>query len=68
MRTIMSTVEIDQSGCAGHARCNATVADLFPLDDEGYIDTAGFEVPPGRDDDVRFAARSCPEQIIVVAS
>ncbi|MET0449625.1 MAG: ferredoxin [Aeromicrobium sp.] len=64
----MSTVEINQSGCAGHARCHAVVEDLFPLDDEGYIDTAGFDVPEGRDDDVRFAARSCPEQIISVTA
>lgn len=62
----MSKVQINQAGCAGHARCHAIVEDLFLLDDEGYINTAGFEIPAGREDDVQFASRSCPEQIITV--
>jgi ferredoxin len=64
----MAKVEINQAGCAGHARCHATVEDLFVLDDDGYIATDGFEVSDDRLSDVQFAARSCPEQIIKVLS
>lgn len=61
-------IEIDQAKCEGHARCAAAAADLFVLDDDGYIDTSGFEVPQGREDDVRIAAAACPERIIAVLS
>ncbi|MET0784514.1 MAG: ferredoxin [Leifsonia flava] len=61
-------IEIDQSKCEGHARCAAAAADLFPLDDDGYIDTTGFTVPEGREDDVRIAVAACPERVISLVS
>jgi ferredoxin len=61
-------IEIDQAKCEGHARCAAAAADLFPLDDDGYIDTTGFDVVEGREADVRIAAGACPERIITLVS
>jgi len=58
-------IQIDQSRCAGHARCNAT-SDLFPLDDDGYVGTPGFDVEPGQEHDAQLAAEACPERVISV--
>jgi ferredoxin len=39
---------------------------MFPLDDDGYIATDGFDVPEGAEKTARNGARSCPERIIFV--
>jgi ferredoxin len=59
-------IVIDQSRCAGHARCAAIDPDLFVLDDDGYIATTGFDVPEGKEALARRGARACPERIITV--
>ena len=59
-------IAIDKDKCAGHARCQAVAGDLFVLDDDGYIATTGFTVPPGQEDLARRGARACPERIITV--
>jgi hypothetical protein len=30
-------IKIDKARCVGNARCWAVAADLYPLDDDGYI-------------------------------
>lgn len=57
-------IVVDRQGCVGHARCQAVAPDLYPLDENGYIDTDGFDVPTGQEDMARKGARSCPEYII----
>lgn len=57
-------IVIDRPACVGHARCQAVAAELYPLDDAGYIDTDGFDVPQGQEGAARRGARSCPEKII----
>lgn len=57
-------VVIDRQNCVGHARCNAVAPDLFPLDDVGFIDSDGFDVPAGMEEAARKGARACPERII----
>ncbi|MBB5686746.1 ferredoxin [Sphingobium boeckii] len=59
-------IRIEQSGCVGNARCAAVSEELFPLDDDGYIATQGFDVQPGTEQMARRGARACPERIIVV--
>ena len=59
-------IEINRDLCAGHARCNATAPGLFPLDEDGYIATDGFEVPAGSEADAALGADSCPERAIRV--
>jgi ferredoxin len=59
-------IKIDRARCVGHARCAIVAAELYPLDDSGYIDTDGFDVPEGQEALARRGARSCPERIIEV--
>ena len=57
-------IRIEKEKCVGNARCFAVAGDLYPLDDDGYIDTEGFEVPEGSEALARRGARACPERII----
>lgn len=57
-------IRIHREGCVGHARCNAVAADLYPLDEVGYIATDGFDVPEGMHALARNGAKACPERII----
>ncbi len=59
-------IRIDKSACVGNARCAAVAEDLYPLDDEGYIATDGFDVPKGREELARKGSNACPERIITV--
>ncbi len=59
-------IRIDKGGCVGNARCQAVAGALYPLDEEGYIATEGFDVAPGDEDAARLGARACPERIIFI--
>ncbi len=59
-------IRIERAACVGNARCAAVSADLYPLDDDGYIATDGFNVTPGAEKLAKNGARACPERIIVV--
>jgi ferredoxin len=59
-------IRIEKQKCVGHARCAAVAAELYVLNDEGYIETDGFEVPAGQETLARRGARACPERIIFV--
>lgn len=58
-------VVIDRKNCVGHARCHAVAPELYPLDDLGYIDSDGFDVPAGMEAAARSGARACPERVIL---
>jgi ferredoxin len=59
-------IRIDKAACTGNARCAAVSDALFPLNDEGYIDSDGFVPPEGMEQIARRGARACPERIIFV--
>lgn len=59
-------IRIDKTLCAGHARCAATAPDLFPLGEDGYIASDGFDVKPDDEERAQRAARACPERAIRV--
>jgi ferredoxin len=59
-------VRIDKSACVGNARCWAVSGELFPLDDDGYIQVEEIDVPPGMEDLARRGARACPERVIEI--
>jgi ferredoxin len=59
-------IRIEKAQCVGNARCNAVAEHLYPLDDDGYVDTDGFEVAAGEEQSARRGARACPERIIFV--
>jgi ferredoxin len=59
-------IRIDRERCVGNARCWTLAPDLYPLDDEGYVATDGFDVPLGQEELARRGARSCPEKVIEI--
>ena len=60
-------VRVDPAICQGHTLCAMTAPDLFVLSDEdGHAQAVSEQVPPGQEELAREAARSCPEQAIVI--
>ena len=59
-------IRIEKAQCVGNARCHAVSAELFPLDEDGYIASEGFVVQAGEEQAARRGARACPERIIYV--
>lgn len=59
-------IRIDKTRCTGNARCWAIAPELYPLDEEGYIASGGFDVPAGAEPMARRGARACPERVIEV--
>ena len=59
-------IMIDRARCAGHARCAAVAPELFPLNDDGYINSDGFTPSPDQEALARRGARACPERIITI--
>ncbi|OAN59335.1 MULTISPECIES: ferredoxin [unclassified Sphingobium] len=59
-------IRIERAACVGNARCAAVSDTLYPLDEDGYIATDGFEVPEGMEKIAKNGARACPERIIFV--
>lgn len=59
-------IRIERAACVGNARCAAMGGPLYPLDEDGYIDSDGFEVPEGSEGPARNGAKACPERIIFV--
>ena len=60
-------VRVDENKCQGHTLCTLAAPGIFVLSDEDGHSTAPDEnVPAGREQDVRGAASTCPEQAIIV--
>ncbi len=59
-------IRIDKAACVGNARCWAVSEELFPLDEDGYIDVEEIEVPAGMEDLAKRGARACPERVIKI--
>jgi ferredoxin len=59
-------IRIERAHCVGNARCAAVAGELYPLDDDGYVDSEGFDVGAGDELLAKTGARACPERIIFV--
>lgn len=59
-------IRVEKSKCVGNARCHAIAEHLYPLDNDGYVATDGFDVAPGDELTARRGARACPERIIFI--
>jgi ferredoxin len=59
-------IRIERAACVGNARCAAVSDALYVLDDDGYIDSDGFDVADGDEKLAKNGARACPERIIFV--
>jgi ferredoxin len=59
-------IRIERAACVGNARCAAVGGDLYPLNDDGYIDSDGFDVAAGDEVPAKNGAKACPERIIFI--
>ena len=59
-------IRIERAACVGNARCAAMGDELYPLNEDGYIDSDGFAVAAGSEALARNGAKACPERIIFV--
>ena len=60
-------VQVDPQRCQGHTLCAMIAPDMFALSDLDGTSSAVCEVvPPDQEELVREAARSCPEQAILI--
>jgi ferredoxin len=57
---------VDADRCQGHLRCAVFAPTVFEVDDYGHATTAGEDVDPSLDEDVRKAVLNCPERAIEV--
>jgi ferredoxin len=61
-------VRVDPEICQGHTLCAMTAPDLFALSDEdGHAHAISEDVPEGQEALAQEAARSCPEQAIILS-
>ncbi|MEE2852864.1 MAG: ferredoxin [Actinomycetota bacterium] len=60
-------VSVDSQRCQGHTLCAMIAPESFQLSDiDGSSSAVDEVVPADREDQVREAAQSCPEQAITV--
>lgn len=60
-------VFVDAHHCQGHTQCHMIAPDCFNLDEiDGTATPAVDVVAPDREEAVRNAVRSCPEQAISI--
>lgn len=61
-------VRVESSRCQGHTLCAMVAPESFDLDDvDGHAHALTPTVPAEQRDQVEEAARSCPEQAILVS-
>ncbi|MCW2622007.1 MAG: ferredoxin [Frankiales bacterium] len=54
-------IHADNERCEANGICASIDYELFPLDDDGYVDIGGTaEVPPGKEKAARQAVANCP--------
>jgi ferredoxin len=60
-------VSVDPRRCQGHTLCAMIAPEMFVLSDlDGSSSAVSEAVPPEKEELVREAAHSCPEQAIVI--
>lgn len=58
---------VDAAHCTGHARCNASEPELYPLDDDGQCSITELTIALGQEQSARAGAAACPERAISVS-
>lgn len=60
-------IRVDPDRCQGHTLCAMVAPALFSLDDiDGHASAVYELVPAGREANATAAARSCPEQAVII--
>lgn len=54
--------------CQGHGQCVMAAPDVYTLDDDGYVEADGLEVPPGLEPGAERGALACPERAITLVA
>jgi ferredoxin len=63
----MVKISVDHGKCTGHARCHATAAEIYPIDDDGYVAIdGGITVEDAHLALAEAGAAACPERAITV--
>jgi len=57
-------IRVKSDLCCGAQMCVLSAPELFRIDDLGYNDSDGDDVPTGQEDAARAAANACPESAI----
>lgn len=61
-------VRVDPDRCQGHTLCAMAAPEVFELSDiDGHATAVVEDVPAHLEENVREAARSCPEQAIEIS-
>jgi ferredoxin len=67
LRSARVKVRVDPAICQGHTLCAMNAPGLFVLSEEdGHASAVSEDVPAGQEEAAREAARSCPEQAVVL--
>jgi ferredoxin len=61
---MMMKIRIRGDLCCGAQLCMQIAPDVFRLDELGYNDSDGLDVPSGREQAAREAEAACPEKAI----
>jgi ferredoxin len=63
----MARIFVDNNKCSGHARCNASSPQVYPVDEDGYVARHGeTEVDDTLLAQADLGAAACPERAITV--
>ena len=57
-------IKVKRDLCCGAGLCAKSAPDVYKLDDLGYNDMDGKNVPTGKEEDARTGAMLCPESAI----
>lgn len=61
-------VRVDGQLCQGHTLCWMTAPDIFTLrEEDGHAEVLDENVPADKEEQVKEAAMTCPEQAIVLS-
>jgi ferredoxin len=61
-------VRVDPEICQGHTLCAMTAPELFELSDiDGHAHAVSEDVPADKETLAKEAARTCPEQAIILS-
>lgn len=59
-------VRVHPGLCQGHRLCHRFAPEVYPLDEEGYIDLHLVDVPPELEGAAELGARVCPAGVITI--
>lgn len=59
-------IHATRSKCQGHSMCHSIAPDIFPIDDDGYIEVDTIVVDEADAAKAKRGANMCPERALTV--